>query len=422
MPPAVIAAGVVAAGTIGGAVLGSHSQSQANEQAAQTQDNATAAQLQLGQQSLALQQQLAQQSMGLNQSIYNSNYDMLSPWVSRGNVAGDAYSALLGLPAAPAMRSPLETASGGLAPITPATTTPTPPVTQPGTTVPYTPPPTTIPSATGGSVTQLPSGQWVPASSVPAASPAVAASASPMATATSSAATQAPAQANATPLIDRAIGAAQQAGEPNPLFSGASGQSILDALRARFTPAPTPTGGTTPPAGGTTPPAGGGTPAAGGTATTPQQQAMEDFANSAGMQFQLEQGTNALNNMYAAHGMLQSGAAMKGINDYAQQTALQNYFMPYMGMLGGLSAQGAQAGAAVAGVGSTFGNTAAGINSNYGNSASAINAGMGNAINAGAQNIGNLQLANGQNQANMWGNIGGALGGLASSFIPVPHY
>jgi hypothetical protein len=59
MPPAVIAAGVVAAGTIGGAVLGSKSQSKATAQAAQTQDNATAAQLQLG-----------QESLGLNKDIY----------------------------------------------------------------------------------------------------------------------------------------------------------------------------------------------------------------------------------------------------------------------------------------------------------------------------------------------------------------
>jgi hypothetical protein len=96
MPPAVIAAGVVAAGTIGGAVLGSHAQSKANKQAAQTQDNATNAQLQLG-----------HESLDLNKQIYNSNYDTLSPWVSRGNVAGDAYSALLGLPTAPVMHSPL---------------------------------------------------------------------------------------------------------------------------------------------------------------------------------------------------------------------------------------------------------------------------------------------------------------------------
>jgi hypothetical protein len=105
MPPAVIAAGVVAAGTIGGAVLGQHAQSKAASQAADTQNAATAAELQLGQESLAL-----------NKDIYNSNYDTLSPFVSRGNVAGDALNALLGLPAAPVMHSPLAASSTGPAP------------------------------------------------------------------------------------------------------------------------------------------------------------------------------------------------------------------------------------------------------------------------------------------------------------------
>jgi hypothetical protein len=84
------------------------------------------------------------------------------------------------------------------------------------------------------------------------------------------------------------------------------------------------------------------------------------------MQFQLDQGADMINNRYAALGALQSGAAMKALQNYGQQTALNNYFMPYMGMLGGLSAQGAQAGSAIAGVGSNFGNTAANINGQMG--------------------------------------------------------
>jgi hypothetical protein len=237
MPPAVIAAGVVAAGTIGGAVLGSKSQSKATAQAAQTQDNATAAQLQLG-----------QESLGLNKDIYNSNYDILSPYVSRGNVAGGAINSLLGLPAAPAMHSPL------------ATTTPTP---TPGTTAP---PP------------------------VP--------------------------QVGGTPYPVNAASVADPAATMNPL-------SAINARRADRGQPPVGHARTTP----TPSPAGAATSAH----STPASQAMQNFANSAGMQFQLQQGTNALNNLYAAHGMLQSGAAMKGINDYAQQTALNNYFMPYMG-------------------------------------------------------------------------------------------
>jgi hypothetical protein len=133
MPPAVIAGGIAAVGTIGGALISSHSQNSAIDSANASQQAATQAQLELGHESLDLQKQLAQQSMGLNQSLYNSNYDLLSPFVSRGNVAGGAINALLGLPNAPNMRSPLETASGGLTPLpgsqpapTGGTTTPAP--------------------------------------------------------------------------------------------------------------------------------------------------------------------------------------------------------------------------------------------------------------------------------------------------------
>jgi hypothetical protein len=154
-----------------------------------------------------------------------------------------------------------------------------------------------------------------------------------------------------------------------------------------------------------------------GTAATPgatsPTQALNNFANSAGMQFQLQQGTNALNNLYAGRGMVQSGAAMKGISNYAQDTALNRYFMPYMGLLGGQQNVGAQAGSAVAGVGSSFGNTAANINAN-----------MGNAIGNGADALSNAALIRGQNGASMWGSIGSALGNLGSSFaggsIPAP--
>lgn len=117
MPPAIIAAGVAAVGTIGGALISSHAQKSAADQAMQSQDQATAVQLQLGQQALNNQMQLGQQSLGLNQALYNSNYDTLSPYVSRGNVAGSQINALLGLPNATAMKSPLETKTGGLTPI-----------------------------------------------------------------------------------------------------------------------------------------------------------------------------------------------------------------------------------------------------------------------------------------------------------------
>lgn len=466
-----IAAGVAAAGTIGGALLSNSAQKKANNAAAETQNAATAAQLQLGQESLAL-----------NKDIYNSNYNLGSGYVSRGNVAGDAYNALLGLPSAPAIRSPLAAAGGGSysnpagglgsasPPYTqaqinamwndgtpgnaaqaqadldawnaahqapaPAATAPAP---APAATAPApaaaTPATTAAMAPTAATATMAPM-MTTQASTLPAPAPQAA-------TATATAPTPAAVPGFGTPVpgpysgfvpgsrtnAQAAIGGndlalsgygpgtinsnngqvAGAGGSLNPVGGGgvissggytpggsthySSGAGTTTTIPTGSTPGATTPPATTPPA--TTPPAAG----------TSAQDAFNNFANSAGIQFQLEQGTNALNNMYAGRGVLQSGAAEKGISDYAQQTALNNYFMPYMGLLGGQQTLGANMASSIAGVGANFGNTAAGINGQ-----------MGNAINGGAQNIGNLQLANGQNQGNMYGTIGGALGTLASSF------
>lgn len=106
MPPAVIAAGIGAAGAIGGAELSSGAQkSAANQATAATtaaQNQATQAQLQLG-----------QQSLNQNANIYKSNFNLLSPYVSRGNVAGESINALLGLPSAPQLSPPDISGAGG---------------------------------------------------------------------------------------------------------------------------------------------------------------------------------------------------------------------------------------------------------------------------------------------------------------------
>lgn len=310
MPPAVAAAGIVAAGTIGGAVLGGSAQKKAASSAAASGQQATQAQLQLG-----------RESMALNKDIYNSNYNLLSPFVSRGNVAGESINALLGLPTAPAMTSPLSTSGVQTNPVV-----------------------------------------------------------------------------SRTPLAREDLGYSGplQDSQRNPAYRLArvlTGTAHPQQDAPVATPAPTPT--TTPATNALSP-----------------QQAFQNFANSAGMQFQLQQGENAINNGYAARGQLQSGAALKALQDYGQQTALNNYFMPYMGLLGGQQSVGAGAASSVAGVGQNFGNTAA-----------AINGQMGGAIQNGADATANAALLRGQAQANMYGQIGGALGGLASSFFPTaPRY
>lgn len=96
MPPAVIA-GVGAAATIGGAVLGASAQKKAAKTAAAAQSDATAAQLQLGQQSLALQKDMFDQGLGFNKMQAGVSYDMLAPFVGSGLGATNALNALLGI-------------------------------------------------------------------------------------------------------------------------------------------------------------------------------------------------------------------------------------------------------------------------------------------------------------------------------------
>lgn len=79
MPPAVAIAGVTAAASVGGAVLSSNAQKKAANQAS---DTAT---------------QTAQMNNDLAREIYGQNKDTLNPYVQRGNKAGDAINALLGL-------------------------------------------------------------------------------------------------------------------------------------------------------------------------------------------------------------------------------------------------------------------------------------------------------------------------------------
>ena len=360
MPPAVIAGGIAAAGTIGGAIIGSKSQKAAASQANDAQQAAVQAQLQLGQQSLAL-----------NRDIYNSNYGILSPFVSRGNVAGDAINALLGLPAAPRMSSPL---AG-----------------------------TASPMPTNPSAPATPSAPAAPLAAVSGMAPAAAPTTRPYILGTDGLPLGA---ARGTvpgdvPQNSDMVGNGYRAG------GTLAAQNFF--ARQGGVASPTPT---VPASGGS--PAAPSTPTAPATpTTTPQtaQSALNNFANSAGMKFQLEQGANALNNLYAGRGQLQSGAAMKGISDYAQNTALNNYFMPYMGLLSGQQSVGAGAASSVAGVGQNFGNTAA-----------AINGQMGSSIQSGADSAANAALLRGQANANMWTGIGGALGGLASSFFPAKGY
>lgn len=133
----------------------------------------------------------------------------------------------------------------------------------------------------------------------------------------------------------------------------------------------------------------GGDPAA-------AQNAFNTFKGSDGYQFRLNQGLNAVNNNYATMGALNSGATLKGLNDYAQGQA-SNEFGKYMGYLGDMSQQGMAAGSAVAGVGQNYANA---VSSNNNNAATAA---------------GNAALASGNAWTGAINNAAGAIGGMFGS-------
>lgn len=96
------------------------------------------------------------------------------------------------------------------------------------------------------------------------------------------------------------------------------------------------------------------------------QQAFQNYQNSTGYQFRLNQGMNALNSGYAGAGLIKSGAAMKAAQDYGQNIASQE-FNNYMNLLAGQQGTGLTAAGAQAGVATNYANTAGAINSNTAN-------------------------------------------------------
>lgn len=127
------------------------------------------------------------------------------------------------------------------------------------------------------------------------------------------------------------------------------------------------------------------------------QEAFDAFRNSTGYQFRVNEGMDALNSGYAGAGVLQSGAALKGLDDYRQGMASAE-FGSYMNHLGGQQMLGA--GAA---------NAMSGVNTNYANNA-------GNLAIAQGQNLAGGAVAKANNTNAMIGGIGGAMSGALGGF------
>lgn len=126
------------------------------------------------------------------------------------------------------------------------------------------------------------------------------------------------------------------------------------------------------------------------------QNAFDNYRNSTGYQFRVNEGGRALDNSYASRGVGQSGAAAKAALQYGQNIAsgeFGNYLNALQGQQGvGLSAAGAQAG----------------VSTNFVNQTTANN-------NSGASALANAAIAKGNATGNMWSGIAGGIGNIFGS-------
>lgn len=125
----------------------------------------------------------------------------------------------------------------------------------------------------------------------------------------------------------------------------------------------------------------------------------EAFQNSPYYQFPLQEGMGAINHGYAARGALQSGAAMKAINQFGQDYGAGR-MNEFIGLAERQSDRGIQGASAIAGVGQ---NALASMSANNQNAANAMS---------------NAAIARGNATAGMWGGIGSTIGSVAGSLMP----
>ena len=108
--------------------------------------------------------------------------------------------------------------------------------------------------------------------------------------------------------------------------------------------------------------------------------------NLPGYQFQMSQGTQAVDRNLAAQGLLQSGAAGKALTQYGQGLA-QNYAQQYTGGLQSLAGLGIQSNAQTGYAGMNAANQIGGNQIYSGNAQASGYAGQANAINSGLSGL-----------------------------------
>jgi len=135
--------------------------------------------------------------------------------------------------------------------------------------------------------------------------------------------------------------------------------------------------------------------------------ALNNYRTSPGYDFQMQQGTNAIQNSAAARGGLNSGATMKALQGYGQNLADQD-FQQYMGNLGKLGSVGMQAEGQIGGYRNNIANSYQQNYSTIGNAQGSRDAGYlgaaGSILGAGLSALGG------------GGGMGSAMGSLGKLF------
>lgn len=236
---------------------------------------------------------VAEKNNALAREIYGQNQSALSPFMNRGNVAGDYINAFLGLPSA-------------------QTATPTPAATVTPTST------SALASQNTGIVGAAVNSGFL------------------------------------GPIDPRMASAFPNAYNSKILYGTYPDGTVVSPTGARpGTATPTPT------------------PAAAAPTGVTQAQAQNAFGNyiaNSDYGFQFGTGSNALNSGYAGAGSLQSGAAMKALEDY-RQNLQSGYRNEYLGYLGNQQSTGLGAASALAGVGQNYAGMVSSNNTAAGNAA-----------------------------------------------------
>lgn len=145
---------------------------------------------------------------------------------------------------------------------------------------------------------------------------------------------------------------------------------------------------------------------------------MSAFTASPGYQFRLQQGQDAIGRSAAAQGGLFSGAAGKALNDYAQNTASQE-FDNYLNRLFGMSGSGQQAATNLGGWRMGNGNNMANIQTQIGDNQSKRIMSQYNALGSmGDDLVGAATAAFGGGMPGAAAGAGGAGGFDLMKFLP----